>query len=112
MLSQEFIQKMKLKLEEEKANVEKEIVDLKKPEESASDNLNAEDIAQEATEDIVNESLTAIHKNILEKIDDALYRINDATYGRCLLCGKEVSEADLEKEPWAEHCEICGKNTV
>ncbi len=108
MLSQEFIQKMRIRLEEEKKPVEAEIAKLSAPEE-AMDNPDIEDIAQDATEDIVNQSLLSIHRDILEKIENALYRIKDGTYGRCLLCGAEISQAELEKEPWAEHCVVCGK---
>jgi DnaK suppressor protein len=108
MLSQEFIQKMQIRLEDEKKSVEAEIAKLTAPEE-VMDNPDAEDIAQDATEDIVSQSLLSIHRNILEKIDNALYRTKDGTYGRCLLCGAKISEAELEKEPWAEHCAVCGK---
>jgi RNA polymerase-binding protein DksA len=108
MLSQEFKNKMQIRLEEEKKSVESEIAKLSAPEESM-DNPDAEDIAQDATEDIVSQSLLSIHRNILEKIDNALYRIKDGTYGRCLLCGAKISETELEKEPWAEHCVVCGK---
>ena len=108
MLSPEFIQKMQIRLEEEKKSVAAEIAKLSAPEEPM-DNPDIEDIAQDATEDIVSQSLLAIHRNILEKIENALYRIKDGTYGKCLLCGAQISEAELEKEPWAEHCVVCGK---
>jgi DnaK suppressor protein len=108
MLNQEFIQKMKTRLEEEKAQVKKKMADLTKPEEPM-DNPDNEEIAQDAEEDILEQSLLNVHKNILEKINDALYRIQDNTYGRCILCGAEISTEDLEKEPWAEHCRACRK---
>jgi DnaK suppressor protein len=106
MLSPEFIQKMKSKLEIEQAEVEKKIADLLKPEE-ALDNPDNEDLAQEATDDYLEESVMAVHKNVLEKINDALLRVKDGTYGRCLECGAKISEENLEKEPWAEHCTVC-----
>jgi DnaK suppressor protein len=108
MLSQDFINKMQSRLLEEKAQVEAKIADLKKPEEPM-DNPDIEDLSNDATEDILEEQLLAIHKNILTKIEDALLRIKDGTYGRCMICGAEISEEDLEKEPWAEHCRSCKK---
>lgn len=106
MLNQEFIAKMAEKLEEEKAKIEQKIADLTKPEEPM-DNPDNEELAQDAEEDILEESLLSVHKNILEKINDALYRTKDGTYGRCIECGAVISEEDLEKEPWAEHCRAC-----
>lgn len=108
MLSPEFIAKMKTRLEEERINVEAEIKKLTAPEETM-DNPDIEDIAQEAEEDIVNQSLLNVHREIMEKIDNALLRIKDGTFGRCLMCGAEITEEALNKEPWAEHCAICGK---
>jgi DnaK suppressor protein len=106
MLSQDFIKKMQARLLEEKAQVEAKIAELKKPEEPM-DNPAIEDLSNDATEDILEEQLLAVHKNILEKIEDALLRIKGGVYGRCMVCGVEISEEDLEKEPWAEHCRSC-----
>ena len=108
MLSQEFINKMQARLLEERERVEAEIKKLKTPEEPM-DNPDIEDLSNDATEDLLEEQLLAVHKNILAKIDDALLRIKDGTYGRCLICGAEISEEDLAKEPWAEHCRTCKK---
>jgi DnaK suppressor protein len=106
MLSQEFINKMKNKLEAEKEQVEKKIDDLTKPEQPM-DNPDAEDIAQDAAEDILEDSLLTVHKKILNRINEALDRIANKTYGICLACGAEIKEEDLAKEPWAEHCRVC-----
>lgn len=108
MLSQEFIKKMKTRLEEEKKQVEEKIADLEKPEQPM-DNPDLDDLAHDATDDILEENLLKIHKDILEKIDNALFRIKDGSYGKCLICGTEISQDDLEKEPWAEHCRSCEK---
>lgn len=109
MLSQEFLQKIKARLEEEKQNVETKISEWSKPEEGL-DNPDEDDLGQDATEDILQESLLAVHKNILEKIEDALFRIEKDTYGTCQICGAPIDEAVLEREPWAEYCSVCGRN--
>ena len=108
MLNQDFIQKMKTRLEEEKKAVAEKILKLKKPEVD-EDNPDLDDIGHDATEDILEESLLSVHEEILEKIDNALGRIKDGTYGICLKCGKQIDQEDLAKEPWAEHCSLCGK---
>jgi len=108
MYKQEFLDKMEEKLKKERTAIEAEINKLSAPEE-AMDNPNAEDLAQDAAEDIIEESLLRVHRDILNRIEDALYRIKDGTYGRCIQCGTEISQEDLDREPWVEHCEKCNK---
>jgi RNA polymerase-binding transcription factor len=40
----------------------------------------------------------------LEEIDAALRRIDDGTYGRCLVDGGPIEPTRLEAEPWAAYC--------
>lgn len=47
----------------------------------------------------------------LKRIDQALRRIYDGTYGKCLYCGKEISEKRLVSIPDAEFCIECKRNT-
>lgn len=108
MLSQEFLQKMKARLEDEQAAVENKIKELQAPEE-ALENPDEDDLGNDAQDDILSESLISVHKEILEKIEDALLRIKGGTYGVCLRCGASISEEALEAEPWAEHCSVCGR---
>lgn len=52
----------------------------------------------------------AFQKNeriIIEKIDDALKSIEDATYGICKKCGKEIDIERLKYVPYAEYCIDC-----
>ena len=37
----------------------------------------------------------------------ALGRLNDGTYGECLMCGDEISRKRLEAVPWAPYCIRC-----
>ena len=106
MLNQEFMAKMAVRLEEEKRKEEEKIEELTRPEEAA-DNPNAEDLAQDATQDILEESLLSVHRDILERIENALARVKDGTFGRCIACGTEITAEDLAKEPWVEHCRAC-----
>jgi DnaK suppressor protein len=43
----------------------------------------------------------------LHHIDEALRRIKDKTYGKCLECGKDISRARLEAVPHARYCIEC-----
>ena len=40
----------------------------------------------------------------LTKVESALKRIEDGTYGKCLIGGEEIEEARLRAEPAAEAC--------
>ena len=108
MLSEDFIKKMRAKLEEEKKTIEEKILKIKKPE-KPMDNPDLDDLGHDAAEDILEGSLLSVHESVLERIDNALGRMADGTYGICLRCGKKIKQEDLEKELWAEHCRVCGK---
>ena len=40
----------------------------------------------------------------LKRVQDALQRIEDGAYGRCLACGRQIEAARLEANPWAPYC--------
>ncbi|NTU98852.1 hypothetical protein HGA64_02510 [Candidatus Falkowbacteria bacterium] len=106
MYSEDSLQELTRRLEEEKVAVEQEIKKLSEPEETV-DNPSAEDLANDATEDIIEESLLKVHKEILNRIEDALSRTKDGTFGRCIECGTLIKMEDLRREPWIEYCEKC-----
>ena len=43
----------------------------------------------------------------LTKIDEALRRLEEGTYGYCFECGEEVSESRLRALPFAVRCKDC-----
>jgi RNA polymerase-binding protein DksA len=44
---------------------------------------------------------------LLYHIDEALRRIKDKSYGKCMGCGKEINQARLEAVPHARFCIAC-----
>jgi DnaK suppressor protein len=52
-------------------------------------------------------SMSANDRHLLELIDEALVRIEDGEYGKCIHCGEPVQERRLEAVPWARHCLRC-----
>jgi RNA polymerase-binding protein DksA len=54
-------------------------------------------------------TLTDNEEGLLAKIDAALARIEDGTYGVCTNCGKPISEERLEARPWADLCIDCAR---
>jgi DnaK suppressor protein len=47
---------------------------------------------------------SAIASDTLEKVEAALERIKDGSYGKCIDCGRQIGSARLEAIPWAQYC--------
>lgn len=41
---------------------------------------------------------------MLTEVRDALRRIEDGAYGKCIDCGREIERARLEAIPWTPYC--------
>jgi DnaK suppressor protein len=46
-------------------------------------------------------------RKLIAKIDEALARIDDGTYGLCTRCGGDIGDARLRASPAAERCIAC-----
>ncbi|RMG73022.1 MAG: TraR/DksA family transcriptional regulator [Nitrospirae bacterium] len=60
-------------------------------------------------EDLNLKKLTS-HKDTLNKIDEALRKLEDGTYGICEECGTEIPEERLKIIPFAIYCVDCLEN--
>jgi len=70
------------------------------------DNHPAE-IGTELFQAELNNALKVHEEHILKEIHDALGRIDEGTYGKCALCGRQISEERLEAIPYARLCKEC-----
>ena len=52
-------------------------------------------------------ALIQMKSETLNKIDAALRRLEDGSYGDCFECGDEISEARLRALPFAVRCKEC-----
>ncbi len=68
-----------------------------------------EDRSSERQGDEVLEALGHVEMAELKRIDAALERIEDGTYGNCLKCGETISDARLAAVPEAALCRNCAK---
>jgi RNA polymerase-binding protein DksA len=48
-------------------------------------------------------------KNELARIDQALTKLDDGTYGTCAQCGNAIAPERLEAMPWAPTCIDCAR---
>ena len=105
----------KLKLEEEKRNLEAELsqVARKNPdnlsdwepipaehEASADDNAMADGVEDYEENTAITNSLEARYKDVLSGLD----KIKNGVYGVCQVCGKEIELDRLEANPAARTC--------
>ncbi|MCS7203740.1 MAG: TraR/DksA C4-type zinc finger protein [Thermodesulfovibrio sp.] len=58
------------------------------------------------SEDISLKQLSA-HRDVLKKIEQALRKLDEGTYGVCEMCGDEIPEERLKILPFAIYCRDC-----
>ena len=63
-----------------------------------TDDASAQQGSAEALEVVTEESRT------LEQVEDALKRVADGTYGKCIVCGRQIEPARLAAIPWTPYC--------
>ncbi|HEX2292174.1 MAG TPA: TraR/DksA C4-type zinc finger protein [Gaiellaceae bacterium] len=74
---------------------------------SGSADQHLADTATETVEREIGSTLEEHDERLLDAIDDALGRIEDGTYGKCVNCGAPIPEERLEAMPWATLCIEC-----
>jgi RNA polymerase-binding transcription factor DksA len=70
---------------------------------TAADN-HMGDLASATLDREIDYSLEANSEQHLADIDDALKRIEDGTYGKCVVGGEDIPEERLEALPWTKYC--------
>ncbi len=121
-MNNNFLEKIKEKLEKEKQAIEKQLkgfagknkkikgdwnTDYPRFENSASDSL--EEAADEVEE---YSNLLPVEHNLelkLVEINKALERVKKGEYGVCEKCGKEIDPKRLEVSPEVKICTNCGQ---
>ena len=58
-------------------------------------------------QDDIEFALIQMKAETLNKIDEALRRLEEGTYGYCFECGEEISERRLRALPFAVRCKDC-----
>ncbi len=68
----------------------------------------AEQVTQRENDDVLN-ALDDEAKQTLIQVTNAIKRIQDGQYGRCEICGEDISEARLNALPYATTCVNCAE---
>ena len=69
--------------------------------------LDAVESSEADIQEEIEFALIQMKSETLNKIDAALRRLEDGSYGDCFECGEEIAEARLRALPFAVRCKEC-----
>ena len=69
--------------------------------------LDAAESSELDIQDEIEFALIQMKAETLNKIDEALHRLEEGTYGFCFECGEEISEKRLRALPFVVRCKDC-----
>ena len=102
------LNEMKTRLKAKRAELKQSIADLTEahpepvgPIEASEGPQDFEDVAVDFLETQQEQSILVNQQTLLTEVEDALKRIEDGTYGKCVNCGRPIPEERLEAIPWA-----------
>ena len=73
----------------------------------SSDVLDAVESSEADIQEDIEFALIQMKAETLNKITEALARLEEGTYGYCFECGEEISEQRLRALPFAVRCKDC-----
>lgn len=108
-ITPEFLQEMKEKLAAERDRIITLAVKTRKEEMVLDqDDLPDEmDLASSEYNQAIAFRLRGREKHLLSKIEEALERIEDGSYGYCEVCEEPIGDARLRARPVATYCISC-----
>lgn len=115
MIDEETQARLRAQLEEDRARLEAEIAALDHEErssqsEASGENAYRDHMADQGTATFEREMDMTFEENdrdALDRVNDAIARIDAGTYGTCGRCGAEIPAARLEAVPAASLCIQC-----
>ena len=108
-MSKKEMEKFRRLLEDKKASLSSDLAKTRSAEEETTEE-STQDIADKAVSSYTREflySLTDGERSTLLRIDEALGRIVDGTYGLCVNCSQPMIEKRLTAVPWTPYCIDC-----
>ncbi len=108
----EWLEKVTLKLNNEKKEIQRQIEHLKKNDpfsdpDHANDNAAVDtDVREQTAHDTIEAEIEAL-QNRMTEVGEALNKVEKGQYGYCARCGKDINPARLELVPEAQYCVEC-----
>ncbi|MCX8028535.1 MAG: TraR/DksA C4-type zinc finger protein [Brevinematales bacterium] len=111
MLSKQKLEEMKEKLKKEKLQILSDIFGEEMAIKYFTNNSEGDivDRASDFYESQLLASISGIQREIIDKINDALKRIDEGTYGKCRSCGVDIEIERLEAIPYTDICSNCAR---
>ena len=69
--------------------------------------LDSAEVAEADIQDELRMSLIQMQAELLERIDQALIRLDSGNFGICVDCGDGIAERRLQALPFASRCTSC-----
>jgi len=105
------LQQIKARLEQRRAGLREQIGGLDQAYPKPTDPTELSEGPQDFEESAIDENemvdervILTNNQALLEEVEDALKRLEQGTYGICVVCGQPIPEKRLEAIPWAARC--------
>lgn len=105
------LQKIRATLEKRREEIRGNLAGLTEAEPTPVDAIQASEGPQDFEETAIDfletqqeQSIQVNEQALLTEIEQALERLDNGTYGKCIVCGQPIPEKRLEAIPWAARC--------
>ncbi len=105
------LNKIRTKLETRRDSIRQQIANLTEAHptpvgaiEASEGPQDFEEVAVDFLETQQEQSIQVNEQALLTEIEQALERLDNGTYGKCVVCGDPIPEKRLEAIPWAARC--------
>lgn len=105
------VNKIRTTLEARRDGIREQLASLTEAHPTPVGAIEANDGAQDFEENAVDfletqqeQSVQVNEQALLTEIEQALARLDNGTYGKCIVCGEPIPEKRLEAIPWAARC--------
>src|SRR5919205_1321604 len=89
------------------AEVQGKMRDVRTDDTKMTEVLDAVESAEADIQEDIEFALVQMKSETLNKVNDALARLDQGTYGNCFECGEEIAEKRLRALPFAVRCKDC-----
>ncbi len=89
------------------AEVQGKMRDVRADDTKMTEVLDAVESAEADIQEDIEFALVQMKSETLNKVNDALTRLEQGTYGNCFECGEEIAEKRLRALPFAVRCKDC-----
>jgi DnaK suppressor protein len=109
-MTSERYEELKRMLDERRREITQEVqgkIRVARSEQTVGDVVDAVETSEADIQEDIEFALIQMKAETLNKINEALARLEDGTYGYCFECGEDIAEQRLRALPFAVRCKDC-----